>query len=380
MAMNTRCLRLTLVALMGARLAAAAENSNGDPDANLTEPETRLTRSALKACLDRDSDAEVLSCARAAVAVRPAQLPQTTNAADGKPAASSQDAKPAATEPESYLLATFKDQWALRLRADNSDCHRSLCAYRPSYLIARHSDSPNTWPSSSAPGRSVTAPVSALPMEAKFQISFKTLAHEWDGNRWQFWLAYTQQNQWQVFNSLVSRPFRETNYEPEVFLQRRWEEGMPGYAQGLRFVGLSLNHQSNGQSNPLSRSWNRVIVQAGFAWNKWTAVGKVWQRVREDAENDDNPHIENYLGRGELTLNWAPDWKLFSKSVWSMRLRHSLNRSQPHGSVQLEWAIPFAHAPKYRFFLQAFRGYGESMIDYNHAQTTFGMGLGLMDW
>lgn len=363
-------LAFTMVALWGAGQAFAATESGRD---------------ALKACLDRESEAEVFTCAQAILASRTAAVAPNTGVAaptkDSDPAA--KPAVAAGHKPQDDdLVGNFERKWALLPTVDDNGCHQGLCAYRPNYVIIRHSDAPNAWPSSSAPGHSVSAPVSSLPMEAKFQISFKTLAYAWADNRWQLWAAYTQQNQWQVFNSLASRPFRESDYEPELMLHRRWESGMPGYDQGLRFVGVSLNHQSNGQSNPLSRSWNRLILQAGFAGfagGNWTAIGKVWHRVREDAESDDNPRIENYIGRGELTVNFAPQDLLDGKSVLSLRMRHSLSRHQGHGSGQLEWAIPIKDA-KYRVFLQAFRGYGESMIDFNHLQTTFGIGFGFMDW
>jgi phospholipase A1 len=51
--------------------------------------------------------------------------------------------------------------------------------------------------------------------EAKFQLSFKLRLWTTDDRRWGVWAAYTQQNQWQVYNDNISRPFRETNYMPE---------------------------------------------------------------------------------------------------------------------------------------------------------------------
>lgn len=340
------------------------------------------SHSALRNCLKLESQAALLKCTQDVLAAQAPAFPsrsETTGQTSQGPQPSGDTAGVSNTVQPRTFEQNFERQWALEDKKPGDRCWRTLCAYRPSYLIVRHSDSPNRWPSSSSPGHSVTTPVTNLPMEEKFQISFKTLAQTWDDNRWQLWLAYSQQNQWQLFNSADSRPFRETNYEPEIFVHRRWASETPDYKNGLRFVGLGLNHQSNGQSNPLSRSWNRIVASAGFSYSKVNLVAKLWHRVKENAANDDNPGIENYLGRGELTANWAPDW-LPPDALLSLRLRHSLNHSQPHGSAQVELALPALPNSHYRVFFQLFRGYGESMIDFNHAQTTFGLGLGVIDW
>ena len=56
--------------------------------------------------------------------------------------------------------------------------------------------------------------------EAAFQLSFKFRMWTTEDRRWGVWAAYTQQSQWQLYNSSgnASRPFRETNYMPELIL------------------------------------------------------------------------------------------------------------------------------------------------------------------
>jgi len=63
-----------------------------------------------------------------------------------------------------------------------------------------------------------------------------------------------------TLNKDESRPFRETDYEPEALLAFDTHYEVLGW-QG-RLLGIGVNHQSNGRSNPLSRSWNRVIHNA----------------------------------------------------------------------------------------------------------------------
>jgi phospholipase A1 len=90
-------------------------------------------------------------------------------------------------------------------------------------------------------------------MEVKFQLSLKArLWPDMIGDS-SLWIAYTQQSYWQLYaDSEASAPFRETNYQPELY----WSVPTDFEVFGLRgrTVNIGLNHQSNGQSDPLSRS------------------------------------------------------------------------------------------------------------------------------
>ena len=61
--------------------------------------------------------------------------------------------------------------------------------------------------------------------------------------------------------------------------------------------------------------------------------------------------------------------------------RTSLN-SLSRGSLQMDWSYPvFADQPKgLRWYAQLFSGYGETLLDYNHRQTTLGLGLSLIQF
>jgi phospholipase A1 len=140
-------------------------------------------------------------------------------------------------------------------------------------------------------------------------------------------------------------------------------------------------HQSNGQSLPLSRSWNRVYLMAGAERGGLSIRGRVWQRLNEDASSDDNPRISDYIGRAEATGSWRMD----SGETLSFTLRNSL-RAEPRGSMRLEWMLPIggehgASAPSsMRLHAQLFSGYGDSLLDYNRRRTVFSLGLSLVDW
>src|SRR5690606_19480452 len=135
----------------------------------------------------------------------------------------------------------------------------NLRAYKPLYLLpAVWNSRPNELPTSSNPDIAAQ-PFSLKSVEAKLQASFTTKAIEnLVGDNGDVWMAYTQTSHWQVYEGDSSRPFRESNYEPEVMLVFRNNYRL-GDWRG-RMLGLGINHQSNGRADPASRSWNRVVM------------------------------------------------------------------------------------------------------------------------
>ncbi|MFN4317709.1 phospholipase A [Acinetobacter parvus] len=250
----------------------------------------------------------------------------------------------------------------------------NIRAYQPVYLLpAFWTSDKNEFPSSPNPQNTVNEKQELTSSEAKFQISFKTKA--WEnilGNNGDLWIGYTQSSRWQVYNSEESRPFRETNYEPEASLMFRTNYEILGL--NARLLGVTLNHQSNGRSDPLSRSWNRVIFNLGFEKDNFALMLRPWYRVEENAKDDNNPDIKDYIGRGDLTAFYRK-----GENDFSVMLRHSLKGGdKSHGAVQFDWAFPIKG--KLRGHLQLFDGYGESLIDYNHHATYAGLGVSLMNW
>jgi phospholipase A1 len=280
---------------------------------------------------------------------------------------------PAATQQHApQPRATLTDRWEL----DPAVAHAnfSVQPYNPVYVLPVVA--------TSAVNRTPSSPSHALPpgeslalqdAEMKFQISFKTkLARGLFFGHGDVWAAYTQSSRWQVYNKDLSRPFRETNYEPEAMLVFNTDYKLFGLDGKL--LGLSLNHQSNGRSDPLSRSWNRVIAMAGFERDDWTVMVRPWWRIKEAAANDDNRDIQDMLGRGDLVVT-----KLWGQHLMSLQLRHSLRGGAlSHGSAQVDWSFPLVGSLKGH--LQVFSGYGESLIDYNFRQTRAGLGVSLIEW
>ena len=208
--------------------------------------------------------------------------------------------------------------------------------------------------------------------EVTFQLSLKVKV--WEdifSQKADLWVAYTQRSFWQFYNFEDSSPFRETDYEPELLLNLRTDYPFLGLRG--RFINVGFNHQSNGQSKPLSRSWNRIVANAGFERGNFSLLLKGWYRIPESVENDDNPNIEDYLGYGEV---WG--YYFWKGNRFGIMLRNNLHLHTNRGAAQLEWSFPILE--RIGGYLQYFNGYGESLLDYNHRVNRIGIGFILKDW
>ena len=211
-------------------------------------------------------------------------------------------------------------------------------------------------------------------VEAKFQLSFKvplnynSMLIEGDG----LYFGFTIQAWWQIYAENISKPFRETNYQPELFYLAPLDWHPFG---GNTRVTLGIEHQSNGRGQNLSRSWNRVYANLLYEKDNFALSFQPWVRLSEDTKEfeldpngDDNPDIDDFLGSSELGMAYKWDNLEFS---FSGRRNFSTN----NGSA--EFALTFPLWGKLRGYATAFTGYGESLIDYNYSQTRFGLGIAL---
>ncbi len=208
--------------------------------------------------------------------------------------------------------------------------------------------------------------------EVAFQLSFKVkLWTDVLGQKADLWVAYTQRSFWQLYNFEDSSPFRETDYEPELLLNFRTDYSLLGLRG--RFINVGFNHQSNGQSEPLSRSWNRIVANAGFERGNFSLLLRGWYRIPDSAADDDNPNIEDYMGYGEI---WA--YYFWKGNRFGIMLRNNLDFNPNRGAVQLEWSFPLFELVS--GYLQYYYGYGESLLDYNHSVNRIGIGFILKEW
>lgn len=211
-------------------------------------------------------------------------------------------------------------------------------------------------------------------LESKFQISLKvpltrtTTFITGDG----FYFGMTLEAWWQVFSDNISKPFRETNYRPEFF----YIAPMPFHPfEGNTGIMIGAEHQSNGRSQRLSRSWNRTYVNFLYEKDNFALSFKPYWRLPEkeketpfQSDGDDNPDISDYMGHYELGIVYK--WNDYELGILGRE-----NFATHKGAFQLGFTFPLSS--KLRGYAQYFSGYGESLIDYNHNQQRFGIGVAL---
>jgi phospholipase A1 len=259
---------------------------------------------------------------------------------------------------------TLSDIWEL----DSETNHQTflITAYKPVYVLpfrfsSHRRDVPFVVPVEDV---STEKPIELDNIEATLQLSLKTKIAQRILGDGALWIGYTQKSYWQVYNAEFSRPFRETNYEPELIFNYPVKFNFLGLK--TKMLGFAFNHQSNGrEGKQFTRSWNRFIIHAGFEDKQWSIMLRTWIA----AEIDENPDIENYMGRGDATFNYR-----INKHLLTLHAQHSL-RTGPdnHGNIELDWAFPI-HGNLKGYF-QFFHGYGDAMIDYNQIHTIGGIGV-----
>ena len=250
-----------------------------------------------------------------------------------------------------------------------------LTAYDKNYILPYYySDNPNT----DVYSNSNDWAEGIKNEEVKFQISLKVPLTKKDILRTYdaVYFGFTVTSWWQLYASDLSAPFRETNYQPELFYITPLDWHLFGGNTGLQ-VGFA--HQSNGRTQLLSRSWNRIYVAALYEKGNMAFSLRPWYRIPESpkedpfsSEGDDNPDIDDYMGYFDFRGAYQA-----SRQELSFMVRNNL-RSDNRGALEVGYSFPLTGHLK--GFVQYFFGYGDSLIDYNHRQHCFGIGILLTDW
>jgi len=199
---------------------------------------------------------------------------------------------------------------------------------------------------------------------ARFQLSFKyrlfdadSLPVAWFPPLAGLHFAYTQTSIWDL--GANSAPFRDTSYRPSFF----WQTTSLGGGLMPDLLRAGFEHESNGKDGENSRSINMLFAQP--VWRSGFSDGRTLifaPKVYGYLEKSENVDIQRYRGYADWNLRYGREdgWLL------ATQLR---NGTSGHGSAQVDLSYPlrkplFARAGGFLHF-QLFKGYGESLLDYN---------------
>jgi len=274
------------------------------------------------------------------------------------PTASNADSATKSTEKQTLLQKRFESEF------DTASRPYTITTHRPNYILP--------YTHNSKVNRDIpdfgTEGALLKDEEIKFQVSMKLPI--WRGvfdDANDLYFAFTSTAWWQAYNDDLSDAFRETNYEPEIFLRHF---GGPEFLGGkVAGFDIGFNHQSNGRAGSLSRSWNRVVGQVGLDFDDLVLSARAWYRIPEDDEDDQNPSMHRYYGYGDVRGTYAPN-----KNTFSAMFRPGTE----HNAVELTWSYPVSDY--LRVYAQYFNGYGESLLDYNARTERIGIGIALNDF
>ena len=207
-------------------------------------------------------------------------------------------------------------------------------------------------------------PHDSIQTEAEFQVSLKyEIGANLFGLGEVYSAAYTQRSFWQIY--VESAFFRETNYNPELFL--RVPITIDYKENGIKALELGFAHMSNGRGGTEERSWNYFYTDLYFQIRPIFLDLKFWYRV-EDTQ-DYNPQLIDYLGHGQARILLP-----YKKNIFEFKVRYS---TIAKFTTEINYSHPVFLRNDLFFYIKAFNGYGESLIDYNQRVKKVGFGFSI---
>lgn len=241
----------------------------------------------------------------------------------------------------------------------------AITPHKPNFFVPfSYNDTPNSEAFSSL---SEFDPVEEY--EAIIQVSVKVpLVKQLAGTDNDIYFAYTTRAWWQAYNSEFSKPFRETNYEPEVFIRHYPSTSL----LGIRILSWDAGyvHQSNGRSQLLSRSWDRIFGQLNIKLDDELSLYlKTWYRLPESDEEDELINEYRFYGYGETRLVYSP-----GKSTFTLLYRPGTKKQ----AAEVTWSRPVSDY--LRVYTSLYSGYGESLLDFDQSSQRISIGIALNDY
>lgn len=195
--------------------------------------------------------------------------------------------------------------------------------------------------------------------ELKFQLSLKVSLLQLGTSF--LAVAYTQKAHWQIYDEEESRPFRETNYNPEIFFRS---------GNGFNYIDLGFEHESNGREEPQSRSWDRVFLRGQYSSRSFKVGLKWWSIVESEDYSDSHPEreesLKSFYGNTELELGL-----LINGTMLKSLSRYNPDTYKGFVEAKLLWRLAG------QLYWGAFysKGYGDSLRSYDIDNESVGIGI-----
>ncbi|HRO35700.1 phospholipase A [Thauera sp.] len=218
------------------------------------------------------------------------------------------------------------------------------------------------------------------PVSARFQFSFRYRVFDGQGVVAEtipvasgLYFGFTQTSLWDLQSE--SKPFRDSSFRPSLFYRFALDD--PDKRGSLALSG-GYEHESNGKEDMPSRSIDTLFARAearlrlsesgaylGIAPKAWTYL-----------DREDNPDIARFRGHAELGVRLGRDdgW-LFSTLIrrgTEGKMGTQYDLSYPIRRSVFSGVGAFVH-------LQAFKGYGETLLEYDeNKEVQYRIGVSLV--
>lgn len=219
-----------------------------------------------------------------------------------------------------------------------------------------------------------TPDVGKLRAETKFQFSFKLLIdREFFSPYGRLYFGYTQTSWFQNYNAEDSRPFRDVDYQPEVFYS--YERGVRFLGGELKSISFGLVHTSNGERELRSRTQNRLLLDVkwehtlgrgvmGVQMGAWVYIG-----THLPGFIHDNRDLSKFRGYNDLRLYYKDD-----RHLVEAYMRPGISLAY-YPFFELGYTLRITR--NMGLYMQYVNGYGDNMYEYNLKSQRLGIGFSL---
>lgn len=212
-------------------------------------------------------------------------------------------------------------------------------------------------------------------VEAELQVSLKLkVGSDLFGLDEIYYASYTHQAFWQLYAK--SSPFRETTYNPELFVIFPILDD--DSVLKMKSLKVAYAHRSNGQGsnedliypagyeNPGNRSRSINYLYTTLTLQHKTLVTDIEAWLPIPGSDDDNPDIMDYTGYSSVKFSYFVDKHMIT-------LMGRANITTGLGAIETTYSYPVMDGAY--FYAKFFSGYVESLIDYDNYITKFSIGF-----